>query len=79
MDEYTDKTYSTAQFHIPDGMYSIEEIEKLLVWMKATEKQTEKSLKRVMKPTKVMYRPADLEALGLTHEDVVNMIKEKNT
>lgn len=30
------------------------------------------------KPTKVMYVPADLEALGLTHEDVVNMIKEKN-
>ena len=49
MDEYTVKTYGTAQFHIPDGMYSIEEIEKLLVWMKATEKQTEKSLERVMK------------------------------
>ena len=31
-----------------------------------------------LKPTKVMYVPADLEALGLTHEDVVNMIKEKN-
>jgi hypothetical protein len=31
------------------------------------------------KPTKVMYVPADLEAIGLTHEDVVNMIKEKNT
>jgi hypothetical protein len=31
------------------------------------------------KPTKVMYRPADLEALGLTHEDVLKMIKEKNT
>ena len=50
--EYTVETYGTVQFHIPDGMYSIEEIEKLLVWMKATEKQTEKSLKRVMKPLK---------------------------
>ena len=29
-----------------------------------------------LKPTKVMYVPADLEALGFTHEDVVNMIKE---
>ena len=28
------------------------------------------------KPTKVMYQPGDLKALGLTHEDVVNMIKE---
>ena len=31
-----------------------------------------------LKPTKVMYRPADLAALGLTHEDVLKMIKEKN-
>lgn len=52
MDEYTDKTYGTARFHIPDGFYSIEEIEKLLVWMKAAEKQKEKSLERVMKPLK---------------------------
>lgn len=29
-----------------------------------------------LRPTKVMYRPADLAAIGLTHEDVVNMIKE---
>ena len=28
------------------------------------------------KPTKVMYRPADIEALGLTHENVVRIIKE---
>jgi hypothetical protein len=33
----------------------------------------------VIKPTKVMYRPADLAAIGLTHEDVLKMIKEKNT
>jgi hypothetical protein len=30
------------------------------------------------KPTKVMYVPDDLAAIGLTHEDVVNMVKEKN-
>jgi phage major head subunit gpT-like protein len=29
-----------------------------------------------IKPTKVMYVPADLEAIGLTHEDVLKMIKE---
>jgi hypothetical protein len=30
-----------------------------------------------LKPTKVLYRPADLKALGLTHEDVVKIIKEQ--
>ena len=29
------------------------------------------------KPTKVMYVPDDLEKTGLTHEDVVKMVKEK--
>ena len=28
------------------------------------------------KPIKVIYQPGALKALGLTHEDVVNMIKE---
>ena len=28
------------------------------------------------KPTKVMYVPADLEALGLTHEDVLKIVKD---
>ena len=51
-DEYTYKTYGTARFHIPEGFYSIEEIEKLLVDMKATNEQTEQSLKRVIKPLK---------------------------
>jgi hypothetical protein len=30
------------------------------------------------KPTKVMYLPGDLEAISLTHEDVVKMVKEKS-
>jgi hypothetical protein len=29
-------------------------------------------------PKWVMYRPADLEAIGLTHEDIVKLIKDKN-
>jgi hypothetical protein len=29
-----------------------------------------------LRPTKVLYRPADLKALGLTHNDVVKIIKE---
>jgi len=51
-DEYAHKTYGAARFHMPEGRYSIEEIEKLLADMKAAEKQTEKSLKRVIKPLK---------------------------
>ena len=52
-DEYTYKTYGVALFHIPEGMYSIEELELLLVDMKAAKEQTEKSLKkRVLKPLK---------------------------
>lgn len=29
-----------------------------------------------IKPNKVMYTPADLESLGLTHADVLRVIKE---
>jgi hypothetical protein len=29
-------------------------------------------------PKSVMYRPADLKALGLTHEDIVKLIKENH-
>jgi hypothetical protein len=38
--------------------------------------ETGKSI--AFKPTKVMYVPADLEAIGLTHEDVLKMIREKS-
>ena len=51
-DEYTYKTYGVALFHIPEGMYSIEELELLLVDMKAVKEQTEKHLKKVLKPLK---------------------------
>jgi len=30
------------------------------------------------KPNNVMYLPGDLEKIGLTHEDVVRMVKEKS-
>jgi hypothetical protein len=51
-DEYTYKTYGVAQFYIPPGMYSIEELELLLADFKAAKEQTEKSLGRVLKPLK---------------------------
>jgi hypothetical protein len=44
----------------------------------AIQKHMEEMGKQMaFKPTKVMYSPADLEAIGLTHEDVLKMIKEK--
>lgn len=46
----------------------------------AIQKHMEETGKSItLKPTKLMYKPADLEAIGLTHEDVVRMIKEQNT
>ena len=36
--------------------------------------ETGKSM--AFKPTKVIYQPGALKALGLTHEDVLKMIKE---
>ena len=51
-DGYTYKTYSTARFLLPEGFYSIEELEKLLVELKANKEQTDQALKGVMKPLK---------------------------
>lgn len=51
-DGYTYKTYGTARFLLPEGFYSIEEIEKLLVELKATKEQTDQALKRAIKPLK---------------------------
>jgi len=52
MDEYTEKTYGVDRFHVLAGLYSIEEIEELLVYMKATKTRTDESLERVIKPLK---------------------------
>ena len=51
-DEYTYETYDMARFHIPDGLYSIEEIEKMLIHMKAASKRQEEHLKRSIQPLK---------------------------
>ena len=51
-DEYTYETYDMARFHIPDGLYSIEEIEKMLIHMKAVRKRQEEHLKRSIQPLK---------------------------
>lgn len=46
---------------------ALKEIQKMLVDEPIT-----------LKPTKLLIRPADLAELGLTVDDVVNMIKENN-
>jgi len=51
-DEYTYETYSTARFLLPEGFYSIEELEQLLAELKATKEKTERALKRAIKPLK---------------------------
>lgn len=51
-DGYTYKTYGTARFLLPEGFYSIEELEQLLAELKATKEQTDQALKKVMKPLK---------------------------
>jgi outer membrane protein assembly factor BamD len=47
-------------------------------FQQAVQSVPEKTGKSIaLRPTKVMYIPADLEAIGLTHEDVLKMIKER--
>jgi hypothetical protein len=50
--EYEYKTYDTATFHIPEGLYSIESVEKILAHMKKTKRETEAHLARLMEPIK---------------------------
>ena len=73
-DKYTYKTYGVTLSNISEGLYSIEEIEKLLVDMKATKKQTEERLNMIMQAelpdddddTQVYKKPW----VGLTEEDL---------
>ena len=59
-----------------DNELTLEELEKLI--MKVAGHIDAVGEKASLIPKWVMYRPADLEALGLTHEDIVKLIKEKN-
>jgi len=48
-------------------------------YITAIQKHMEETGKvMAIKPNKVMYLPDDLEKIGLTHEDVLKMIKEKS-
>ena len=73
-DKYTYKNYGVTLSNISEGLYSIEEIENLLVDMKATKKQTEERLNMIMQAelpdddddTQVYKKPW----VGLTEEDL---------
>ena len=77
-DGYTYKTYGVTLSNISEGFYSIEEIEKLLVDMKATKKQTEERLNMIMQAaipdddddTQVYKKPW----VGLTVTTILNMM-----
>lgn len=43
-------TYSTNAYHIPEGFYSIQEIEQMLKEMKDQQKSLADYLKRAMEP-----------------------------
>jgi hypothetical protein len=50
--EYTYKTYGMARFHVPEGMYSIEELEEMLANMKEAKRHQDQHLKAAMQPAK---------------------------
>ena len=52
MTEYTYKTYGMARFHVPEGMYSIEDLEEMLANMKEAKKHQDEHLKAAMRPLK---------------------------
>ena len=60
-----------------DDKLTVEALEKMLMQIVGHIDATGEKTSLI--PKWVMYRPADLEALGYTHEDIVKLIKEKNT
>ena len=44
------KTYRMARFHLPEGMYTIEEVEEMLVAMKEMKRQHDQMLSKAMQP-----------------------------
>ena len=52
MSEYTYKTYGMARFYVPEGMYSIEEVEQMLADMKEAKRHQDEQLKAAMRPAK---------------------------
>lgn len=51
-DGYEYKIYDMARFHIPEGLYSIEDVEKMLIHMRKTKQKTEAYLAKTLEPIK---------------------------
>jgi len=52
MTEYTYKTYGMARFHVPEGLYSIKELEEMLASIKEAKRRQDEQLKAAMRPAK---------------------------
>ena len=51
-DAYEYKTFPTAMFHIPEGMYSIKDLEQLVKDCKKSQEKATKALVRSLLPLK---------------------------
>lgn len=56
MTEYTYKTYRIAGFHLPEGMYSIAELEQMLADFKEAKQRQDEYLKAAIQPVKEKSR-----------------------
>jgi len=52
MSDYEYKTYGTARFYVPEGMYSIEELEEMLANIKGATRRLDEHLEKSMRPLK---------------------------
>ena len=52
MTEYTYETYGMARFYVPEGMYSIAELEQMLADFKEAKRRQDEHLKASIQPLK---------------------------
>lgn len=52
MTEYTYQTFDTARFYVPEGMYSIAEMEQMLSDFKEAKRHQDAALKTAIQPSK---------------------------
>ena len=52
--DYEVRTYETARFHVPEGMYSIEQLEQLLSDFKEAKRRMDQNLAASLKPKTFM-------------------------
>lgn len=73
-DRYEYKTYNTARFHIPEGTYSIEEVEEILATMKEMKRQHDRMLREAVQPVdKRGFNDGRKQWVGLTAKDLAEI------